>query len=213
MRPPGNALAFNNLGAINLQIGNYREATTNFQKSMALSPNGMAAANISVALRSAGKYRDALPSALKSVDLDPTNDQNWLELGDCYSSLGTYHKEATAAYSRAAKETERRLAVDSSDGPSWMLLALYQVKSGDTRNALLYITKAQAIGADDIDSQLTKARILELLGKRDEALETISACFRRGATSYQLAAVPDLRLLQKDPRYIELMHKTQLKTA
>lgn len=55
-----------------------------------------------------------------------------------------------------------------------------------------------------MDSQLYKARILELLGKRDEALTTLAACFQKGATSLQVAPFPDLESLRKDPRYREI---------
>ena len=59
--------------------------------------------------------------------------------------------------------------------------------------------------ASDIDSQLYKGRILELLGKREDALTTLAACFRRGATDFQVAPFPDLQALRKDPRYRQLL--------
>ena len=52
-----------------------------------------------------------------------------------------------------------------------------------------------------MDSQLYKARILELLGKREEALTTLAACFQKGASDLQIAASPDLQSLRKDPSY------------
>jgi hypothetical protein len=52
---------------------------------------------------------------------------------------------------------------------------------------------------EDMDSQIYKARILELLGKREEALTTLAACFRKGATDLQVAPFPDLQSLRKDP--------------
>jgi hypothetical protein len=55
-----------------------------------------------------------------------------------------------------------------------------------------------------MDSQLYKARILELIGKREEALTTIAACFRKGATELQIVPFPDLQSLRKDPRYRQL---------
>lgn len=202
---PGNALAFNNVGAIYLQLGNFADATENFKKSLALNPNGMAAANTSLALRSEGKDPEALPFALRAVQLDSGNDANWLELADCYSSLSGHQKEAAAAYLRAAEEVEQHLRTDPGNGPNWMSLALYQVKSGNSTNALSLVKKAELLGAGDMDSQLTKARIQELLGMRDDALATLAACFRRGATSFEIAPVPDFHSLQKDPRYKEIV--------
>ena len=202
---PGNSQAFANLGGEYLQVGDFAQATESLKKSFALLPNDLAAVNTSLALRYQGKPAEALPYAQKAVELNPTEDTNWLELGDCYSSLHKHDNEAKAAYLRAAQEAENHLKSDPTDGASVMLLALYQVKSGTLQNAPSLMKKAEALGADDMDSQLFKARILELIGKRDEALATLAICFRRGATSLQFAPFPDMDSLRRDPRYQEML--------
>ena len=202
---PGNSQAFANLGGEYLQVGDFAQATESLKKSLDLLPNDLAAVNASLALRYQGKPAEALPYAQKAVELNPTEDTNWLELGDCYSSLHKHDNEAKAAYLRAAQETENRLKTDSTDGASVMLLALYKLKSGTLQNALPLMKKAEALGADDLDSQLFKARILELMGKRDEALATLAVCFRRGATSLQFAPFPDMDSLRRDPRYQQMI--------
>ncbi|HEX4065564.1 MAG TPA: protein kinase [Acidobacteriaceae bacterium] len=201
---PGNSLAWSNLGVEYLQIGDFADATECLKKSRTLSPEfDQAAANTSLALRYQGKYEDALPFALAATKLNPNDDSNWLELGECYTSL---HNPIAAkrAYLRAAREAERHLATDKTNGPGLMLLALYYVKSSNSRDGLSLMKKADSLGARDMDSQLYKARILELLGKRGEALATLTACFARGATGFQIAAFPDLELLRKDPRYMKM---------
>jgi eukaryotic-like serine/threonine-protein kinase len=201
---PRCSLAFANLGGEYLEIGDFQEAAESSKKSMALRPNALAAVNTSQALRYQGKSHDALPFALKSVELDPADDTNWLELGDCYTSLGNHPREAKDVYSRAAKEAQLHLDTDPADGPKWMLLALYKVKSGDPQDAFSLVQKAETLGSRDMSSQLCKVRVLELIGKRDQALATVSACFRRGASTLQIAAFPDMQSLQKDPRYLQL---------
>ena len=203
---PGSSMALTNLGGEYLQIGDFAKATESLKKSLALQPDSdEAAANTSLALRYQGKYEEALPFALKAVELNPADDTNWLELGECYSFLRNHQSEAKSAYLRAAKEAEWHLKIDAADGPRWMLLALYQVKSGNPQNATSFIQKAESLGAVDMDSQLYKARILELLGKREEALATLAACFQKGATALQVAPFPDLQSLRKDPRYREIL--------
>ncbi|WP_263350425.1 serine/threonine-protein kinase [Acidicapsa acidisoli] len=203
---PRNSLAFNNVGSIYLQTGHYPEAIDNFTKSLMLKPNALAASNISAALRTEGKPADALPFALKAVELDSADDNNWLELADCYASLPGKQRAAKEAYLKAAITAERRLQIDASDGASWMQLALYKAKSGAPQISLSLIKKAESLGAGDIDSQLCKARVLELLGYRDEALETLRACLLKGATDFQISSVSDLRTLARDPRYRKLLH-------
>jgi serine/threonine protein kinase/Flp pilus assembly protein TadD len=211
---PKNAMSLANLGAEYLQVGEFAEALRSLQQGLALEPDSdFTAANISLAYRYQSKYEKALPYARKAVELNPALDSNWLELADCHSSFPNHQSEAKAAYARAAKEAESHLLTDSADAPSWMLLALYKVKLGSPQNAPLLIERAESLGARDMDSQIYKARILELLGKREEALTTLAACFRKGATEWQVVAFPDLQPLRKDPRYRQLVQSKGLTTV
>ena len=208
---PKRAIAFGNLGGEYLQIGDFAEALENIKRSMDLDPESdFAASNTSLALRYEEKNEQALPYARKAVQLNPALDTNWLELADCLSSLGGHGREAKDAYARAAKEAEQHLLTDPADAPSWMLLALYKLKLGSPQSAPLLIERAESLGARDVDSQIYKARILELLGKRDEALTTLAACSRKGATDFQMMAFPDMQALRKDPRYRRMMHAKTL---
>jgi serine/threonine protein kinase/Flp pilus assembly protein TadD len=211
---PKNAMTLGNLGAEYLEVGEFSEALRSLQQGLALEPDSdLAAANTSLAYRYQGKYEKALPFARKAVELNPAQDTNWLELADCHASFPNHQREAKDAYLRAAKEAERHLLTDPGDAPSWMLLALYKVKVGSPQNAPLLIERAESLGARDMDSQIYKARILELLGKREEALTTLAACFRKGATDLQVVVFPDLQPLRKDPRYRQLVQSKALATV
>ncbi len=86
-----------------------------------------------------------------------------------------------------------------------MILALCRVKAGAPQTALALIEKAEhsIAPAGDLDSQLYKARTLELLGKREEALTTVAACLKRGATEFQFQTMPDMGALRDDPHYTD----------
>jgi tetratricopeptide (TPR) repeat protein len=201
---PKNAMALANLGSESLVLGDFAGATKALQTSLALLPSDLAAVNVSLSLRYQGKYNEALPFALKAVELNPAIDTNWLELGDCYSSLRNRRSEAKAAYLRAAQEAERQLRANASDGPAWMLLALYLAKAGERQDFLSMVKKAEVLGANDMDSQLSKARVLEIIGRRDDALATLAVCFRKGATPIQVAPFPEMKSLRDDPRYRQM---------
>jgi serine/threonine-protein kinase len=210
---PGSAMAVGNLGGEYLQVGEFAEATESLKKSFALQPNDLAAVNIAQALRYQGKSQEALPFALKAVELSPSDDTNWLELGDCYSSLHNHQSQAKGAYQRAAREVEQHLQTDATNGPNWMLLALYRVKSGNTQNAFSLIQRAESLQANDMDSQLYKARTLEVLGRRDEALAALASCFQKGASALQVAHFPDMQELRRDPRYRKMVQSQSAPTA
>jgi eukaryotic-like serine/threonine-protein kinase len=203
---PLNSMSLANLGVEYLQIGKFADGTEVLRRSLNIDPSSdVAASNLSLALRYQGKYKEALPFALKAVALNPALDTNWLELGDCYSSLPDHQKAAKDAYLRAAKEAGQHLVTDYTDGASWMLLALYNVKSGSPQSALSLVERAESLGAKDMDSQFYKARVLEILGHREEALTTLAACFKKGATDLQVVPFPDLQSLRKDSRYEQIL--------
>ncbi len=202
---PANAMSLSNLGLEYLQTGDLAAATECLRKALALAPNSDSVLTImSTVLRYQGKYADALPYASRAVQVNPGFDENWLELGECYSSMRNRRNEAKSAYLRAAKEAEHRLQTNQSQGSLWMLLALYRVKSGSPNETLSMIQKAESLGAIDMDSQLYKARILELLGRRDEALDAFKACFEKGATALEVDLFPDMQALRRDARYQEI---------
>jgi serine/threonine protein kinase/Tfp pilus assembly protein PilF len=203
---PGNALVWSNLGVEYVQVANFGAAVESLKRSLAIAPEfDEAAQNMSLALRYQGKYKEALPFALKATKLNPADDINWLELGECYSALPNCRNQARSAFLHAAKAAELHLETDKTNGPSWMLLAFYRVKSGSPQEALSLMQKADSLGADDIDSQLYKARIFEILSKRDQALATLASSFRSGASAVQIAPLPDMESLRKDPRYRQMI--------
>jgi eukaryotic-like serine/threonine-protein kinase len=202
---PKNAWSLNNLGAAYLQVGRIDDAKAALKRSLDLNVTDSAATSMAATLRSEGKLGDAIPFGLKAVELNPAEAANWLELGDCYSLVRGHRSEAPKTYARAASAQQEELRDDPKNGPGWMLLALCRVKGGDPKTAIDLIAKAEHFYAGDIDSQLRKARTLELLGRRDEALATVEACFKRGATEFQIQTLPDMGALRDDPRYTTMV--------
>jgi len=206
MAEPQNALALSNVASLCFQLGKFDEAIETAKKSMAIEPNDTAATTIAEVLRAQKKYTEALQWALLAVKLNPDDSTNQLELGDCYSRIRGHSADAEAAYKTALRVQEQQMQTDPTNGPGWMLVALYRIKSGLPDSAYALMKKAESLNASDLYSQLFKVRILELLGRRDEALATLNACMQRGATSYQMDASVDLDSLQSDPRYSDIVN-------
>ena len=201
---PGSALPFTNLGALQFKLGNFAQAESSFRKSVALQPNDVGYSNLADVLRAQGKYADAVQFSQQAVKLNPSDDQNWLDLGDAYEALRGKTKQAHEAYLRAASEISEQLKTDPTDGSSWVRLALYQLKSGSPNDATSLLNKADSLGATDVDTELAKARVLELLHRRKEALLVLASCFRRGTTTTEVSCIRDLDKLRKDPEYSQL---------
>ena len=201
---PKNARALNNIGDIYLRMGKIAEAKDAVTKSYALHANDSAAITMAAALRSEGKFADAVRFAQKSIEINPSQSAGWLELGDCYSLIHGRRGEAQKAYAKGAEIQEDEQRTDPTNGPGWMLLALCRTKAGTPETAFNLIERTEH-PAGDIDSQLIKARTLELLGRRGEALDTVAACLKKGATPFQMLSMPDMGPLRSDLRYQEIL--------
>lgn len=193
-------LAFSNLGDASFKLGNLDDAMSNYKKSLDLRPNEWAYGGISCVLRARGDYSGALPNQLKATEVMPANDVNWLNLGDTYVSL---HKQQQAreAYLKAKKTVESSLAVDAADSSAWLRLALYSIKTNQPGDPLTILDKASPLDLLDLDSQIVRARVYELLGEREKAKDTLRKAFGKGLTSVEIAFIPDLQVLKKDPAF------------
>ncbi len=199
---PRVTLEFNNIASVYLALGNIKEALENAAKSLALAPNALAAGTMAAGQRMAKNYDQALVSAKSCVALDPSDPTGWLELGDCYSSIRRGSTPALTAYRKASAVQQDGLTTNPEDGPGWVLLALTSALSREIPAAVAALRRGDALPSDAMDTQLYKARALEALGRRDEALSVVARCLQRGATHYEIDGMaPDMDAFRKDPRY------------
>jgi len=205
---PRNALALLNMGCMYLLLGRPEEASDRLRQSMKLKPDPTAYATMAQVLRSQGKPTLALQFAKDATKLDKHDSTTWLELGDCYSTLRDHRSEARRAYAAGAQTQQENLQMNPRQGPGWILLALLEAKAGSATEARLHIRKGDSLPTADIDTQLYKARTFEQLGMRKVALDTLEACFKRGATRFQIDLMPEMGSLKKDPLYQKMVNST-----
>jgi hypothetical protein len=89
-----------------------------------------------------------------------------------------------------------------------MVLALCSAKNGEPDKALTLIAKAESFHAKDMQSQLYKVRILELAGRRYDALATIASCLSQGPTRFQIESMPDIEKLRRTPDFKRIIAST-----
>jgi tetratricopeptide (TPR) repeat protein len=191
----------NNLATMCLPDGRLTEAIGFVQKSLGLVRSDFATNTMAMVQRMKGDFDQAINFALEASRLNSTDATNWLELGDCYFLSRRHNHEADAAYRRCVEVQKDELQITKVDGRGWMVLALAQAKVGSFEDAKSLMDQAERNVAGDIATQLSKTRILELLGDRDGALQNIVACRKRGATVFQFESMPDMEQLHRDPRY------------
>ena len=201
---PTNVIPLNNIGSVLLQQGKLHQAEEALRQSFAMRPNDAAAANLAALARIRGLSTEAVRFAKTAVSLNPDEPANLLELGDAAQAAGS-HAASASAYKEAVEKQEEILQTQRESGPGWMLLALCRLKAGSPQRASLAMQKADALRANDMESQLLKIRILELLGDRADALELGQRCLNRGATVFQLQTMPDLGSLRSTLQFRNLV--------
>lgn len=199
-----NALNYSNIGSVYLQLGRLDEAIQSCLTSLRLDPADGAASTLAAACRLKMKLSEAIAYAQQATAMGPAYCTNWVELGDCYTAAGRMG-DALPAYQRANEAEDTELRTEPKNGPGWMLLAFCRAKLGQREGIAALIAKAEGFHADDLPSQLCRARTLALCGKQDEALAVIARCVRRGATAFQLKTMPDLESLRADPRFDQII--------
>jgi tetratricopeptide (TPR) repeat protein len=212
---PGSVLALTNLGEVNFRLGKVRNAEEIYRRSLSIKGTDLTLKLLGDLLRVKGDYSNALVCEKSAVAQIPSSDVNWLSLADCYEAMGGRQREAKEAFQRALIEVSRVIADNDrliSDNPlnraPLLRLALYRMKTGGKTEAQALFRKPVLGGQLDLDSELLRIRVLELSGRRIEALQTIAACLRRGPVRFQLEAMKDLADLRRDPRYGGLFGRT-----
>lgn len=197
---PRVALLLTNLGSMYLLLKRTKEAEDAFHRSLDRGPNELAYLNLGSIAFEKRDYRKALKYYGEARDLKPKNDQNWHNIADCYFVLGE-RQLAIENYATAAKVLSEELHTNPARGSSWMTLGLYEAKLGHRTEAEAALKTAEARGANDVESQFTKAQVLAVLGRRQEALELMLSCMDKGLSTVEVELAVDLNELRADPKY------------
>jgi Flp pilus assembly protein TadD len=202
---PKDVLTQSNVGFMYLVLGHIPEALDKLKLSLSLQRTAFACSSMSAALRSQHSAASAISFAREATTLDPGDSSAWLELGDCEAMIHGHEDQARKAYAEAARVQREALEANDKDGPGWIFLGLCEAKIGSSQDARMHLRRGNSFPSDDIDTQLCKARLFEALGQRDAALNTLASCLRGGATTIQVDLMPEMKQLQTDPRYREIL--------
>jgi Flp pilus assembly protein TadD len=202
---PKDVMTQSNVGWMYLVLGRVPEALEKLKLSLSLQRTAFACSVMSAALRSQHSAASALSFAREATTLDADNSSVWLELGDCESMIHGHQDQARRAYAEAAQAQREAMETNNTDGPGWILLGLCEAKIGAIDDAREHLHKGDLLPSGDMETQMFKARLFETLGQRDAALTTLASCLRRGASTIEVDLMPEMKQLEADPRYREIL--------
>jgi len=145
----------------------------------------------------AGRYEESLVAARKVLEIDPTYDWGYINVG--FALL--YHGDATAAISEFKRQSN---PMEQATG---LALAYHALGRAADENAAL--TKLITDGADNYAYEV--AEVYAYRGERDDALKWLERAYvQKDAVLKWIARDRNLANLQSDPRYKAFLRKMNL---
>jgi Flp pilus assembly protein TadD len=202
---PASPLAFNNLGAALEMTADFGGAASAFERSLALEPTRSAYSNLGTVYYFLGRYAEAAQMFSRATELAAEDHRVWGNLADALWQIDSRRAEAQGDYRRAILLAQKSLQVNPKDGISWMQLAYYSARAGDTEHVARYASRALELdGADEYVHYYAALVALET-GDTAGALASLSRAVELGYPAQLVRAAPDFMSLRSDARFRKLV--------
>lgn len=133
-----------------------------------LSQKGVSQDTIKAQFQSESRF--AITNALRARDLDPTNYQNWVALGNAYETLAPFGVQD--AHEEAKKALDMAISLNPKS-PSLLLVRARIDLEKDKESAKTYIAKALALKSDYTDAIFTLSQIQADEGNLGSAIASV----------------------------------------
>lgn len=190
-----------NLGALYFQESRWAEAGREFEASVRIKPNAIAYANLGTVRFFEGNYLEAAKQTELATKLQPANEVNWGNLGDALWQLEGKRDEARAAFEKAAALASKQLMINPENAQMRKRYALYLAKLGRSEEAVREIRKAANHAPKDENVQFYAARVFTVAGDKEAGISAVLKSLALGLPLKEVQQEPDLRPLEKDPRF------------
>jgi eukaryotic-like serine/threonine-protein kinase len=191
-----------NLAQTYLELGRRDDARAALNESLARAKNEDAYLALGDMDFEDGKYNEALADYRNAGKLDPKSHLIERNMGDCYFMLGNAAM-VRECYGRAAQLLSAQMETSPRDGFGWANLAFYYAKIGDRAGADAAISKVKALGANDVATRFMIVQALDVMGRKQEALELLLWCMDKGLSPVEVDLAVDLKDLRSTRAYQE----------
>jgi Flp pilus assembly protein TadD len=202
---PASPTAFNNLGAALMMSGDFQGAATAFDQSLKLAPSRSAYSNSASVYYFLGRFDDAVRLYRRGTELAPEDHRVWGNLADALYQVKTSRPEAARDYQHAATLAEGRVSVNAKDATTWMQLAYYYTRLGETSRSIPCRARALALGEDDVFVQYYAALISLEEHNVNTALDALHRAIDLGYPIAMVRAAPEFANLLQDQRFQQLL--------
>jgi Flp pilus assembly protein TadD len=180
-------------------------AAAAFERSLALEPTRSAYSNLGTVYYFLGRYPDAARMFGRATELAREDHRVWGNLADALWQIDSSRAEAQSDYRRAITLARRSLEVNPKDGISWMQLAYYSARAGETAPVSGYASRALALDADDEYVHYYAALVALESGDANAAMDALNRAVELGYPPQLIRAAPDFAGLRNDARFRKLV--------
>ena len=185
--------------------GEFQPAAAAFDRSLKIAPSRSGYSNSGTVYYFMGRFPDAVRMYRKATELAPEDHRVWGNLADALYQIESERAEATQQYRRAIKLAERRVAVNANDATTWIQLAFYHARLGESARSAPALNRALALGQDDVYVQYYAA-LTEFEEHNTEAtLERLNRAIRLGYPKQMVRAEPEFAHFLQDQRFQHLL--------
>ena len=202
---PGSAAAFNNLGGAQLMSGDFQDAVATFDRSLKIAPSRSGYSNSGTVYYFLGRFPDAVRMFRKATELAPEDHRVWGNLADALYQMENTRASSTEQYRRAITLAERRVAVNPNDGTTWIQLAFYHARLGESLRSTPCLNRALSLGTDDVFVQYYAALTEFELHHTEATLERLNRAIRLGYPKQMVRAEPEFAHFVQDQRFQHLL--------
>ena len=203
----GNMQGYSNLGTSLMMSGNFADAATAFTRSIEIEPTRNSYGSLGILHYYMGDVDEAVRALQHAVELAPQDHLAWANLGDALS-FSEVPEKAEAVFSTAEELAENRLAVNPTDAETLSDLAWIKAMLGKLDDAKVVIERARASTPGDPNVHFISALISVRSGEFSSAYDDLDAAIEKGYPLEMLAAEPHLRPVRNEPRFLELLARS-----
>ena len=201
---PGLASGHMDLGLALLEEGRFPESEAELLRAHRIGVSRNILMNIGALYYEQERYEEAARYFERSLTVGTPSAVQYRDLGDAYRRLGNA-RQAAATYRLGIGAAREDIIRDPRRADTRALLALMLAFLGDRPGAEFEISQALAMGPESRSVIRNSAIVYEALGQREKTL----ALMRKapGGLLDELSRQPDVRELQRDPRFQDLLSK------